>query len=253
MFENYVIEIEENKILDLCIMKKLPMRNNARVLESIMTSSELMNINVNIHRKKVYAIVEGEEVYIKLVTIPRVNYNKIEDLIRCELLYYFKDIGSILYTYSILKESDVSFEIIVFCLNADKIDVLKKSLSDFTKVKGIYLIQFCVLNFIKKVVNEDDFNLAFYSKRSLYLLEVRSNVLKKNKVSKKVNTSKEFKIEIDSFINPRLSSYCSTMNTYFVNIEDKAWLNEFSQDKSFIDLGSFSEKDIIESFTINNR
>lgn len=252
MFDNYVVEIEENKMLDIRLMKKLPLKSSFKIMKSIMPSGDITGVNVDIHRKKIYVIVEGEEVYIKLITIPRVNYSKIEDLIRGELLYYFKEIENILFTYSILKEADRCFEVIVFCLNADKIDVLQKSFCDISQVKGIYLIQFCILNFMKKTINEDNFNVVFSLKKSLYLMEVKFNILKKNRVIKEVMSSEEFKFQVDDFIKYKISSY-NDENTYFVNIDNKVWIEEYIKEGCFKDLGRFSEKEIIENSTINSK
>src|SRR5690349_13161918 len=98
MFNNYMVEIEGNEMLDISLMKKLPLKSSFKVIKSVMPSGDIAGVNVDIRRKKIYVIVEGEEVYIKLITIPRVNYSKIEDLIRGELLYYFKEIENILFT-----------------------------------------------------------------------------------------------------------------------------------------------------------
>lgn len=252
MFNNYVVEIEENKMIDISLMKKLPLKSGFKIMKSVMPSGDIDGINVDIRRKKIYVIVEGEEVYIKLITIPRVHYSKIEGLIKGELLYYFKEIENILFTYSILKEDDRCFEVIIFCLNADKIDVLQKNFCDISQVKGIYLIQFCILNFMKKTINEDSFNVVFSLKKSLYLMEVKYNILKQNRVIKEVTSSEEFKFKVNSFIKYKMSSH-NDVNTYFVNIENKVWLEEYLKEGCFKDLGKLSDKEIIESSTIKSK
>lgn len=60
---------------------------------------------VNMEKRKLYLILEGERVYAKFITLPRINSkNKINEIIKNELIYEFSDIDNILYSYDIFKE-----------------------------------------------------------------------------------------------------------------------------------------------------
>ena len=51
-----------------------------------------------------------------MVTLPLVKKYLINDLIKNELRYYYKDIDHIAFTYKLIKKDKLNMEILVFCL-----------------------------------------------------------------------------------------------------------------------------------------
>ncbi|NFU64914.1 hypothetical protein FDF78_20230, partial [Clostridium sporogenes] len=94
---------------------------------------------VNMEKRKLYLILEGERVYAKFITLPRINNkNKINEIIKNELIYEFNDIHNILYSYDILKKNKTNMESIIFCINIGNNKILKKCMTQCKNIAGIY-------------------------------------------------------------------------------------------------------------------
>ncbi|AWI03771.1 hypothetical protein [Clostridium drakei] len=130
------------------------------------------DIKIDFHSRNIFIIVQGEQIYVKLIQIPKVSKRKLNSIIKTELRYHFKsiDIDNIMFTYDVFKDNGKSLEIIVFCLNWDKDNIIEKCVEKGANVKGVYPIQFCILNNYKKIIKEHEYILAFLYDNKLYLL-----------------------------------------------------------------------------------
>lgn len=130
------------------------------------------DIKIDFHSRNVFIIVQGEQIYVKLIEIPKVNKRKLNSIIKAELKYHFKniDIDSIMFTYDVFKDNGKSLEIIVFCLNWDKDNIIEKCVEKGANIKGVYPIQFCILNNYKKLIKEREYILTFLYDNKLYFL-----------------------------------------------------------------------------------
>ena len=76
---------------------------------------DIKDFEMDIRNKNLYVLVEGETIYIKMITLPLVKKYLINDLIKNELRYYYKDIDHIAFTYKLIKKDKFNMEILVFC------------------------------------------------------------------------------------------------------------------------------------------
>ncbi len=96
-------------------------------------------------KRKLYLILEGERVYAKFITLPRINSrNKINELIRNELIYEFNNIDNILYSYDILRKNKTSMEGIIFCINIGNNKILKNAWRSAKYSRYIFYTILCI-------------------------------------------------------------------------------------------------------------
>jgi hypothetical protein len=128
------------------------------------------DIKVNLKNKNLSIIVNGEEIYVKLMTLPKVGKEKMYFIVKNELQYRFKNIDNIIFTYEIFNHIGKNVEVIVFCMNWNRTDFIDKCLSKGAKIKGICPIQFKVLNYYRKRIKEKEYIILFQYDRDVYLL-----------------------------------------------------------------------------------
>ncbi|NFN87392.1 hypothetical protein FDF31_11305 [Clostridium sporogenes] len=195
---------------------------------------------VNMEKRKLYLILEGERVYAKFITLPRINNkNKINELIKNELIYEFRDIDNILYSYDILKKNKTSMESIIFCINIGNNNMLKKYMLECKNIEGIYSIQFSVLNLYKEYMKEKNYIFLFKHKKYTYIILysekklIYSNLIyegeeEHNKIEKVLKKAKELKISLDTI--------------YGINIEED-FIKDQLEEYNFVPLEKFKERD----------
>ncbi|WP_053467066.1 hypothetical protein ACFLKB_12250 [Clostridium sp. FAM 1755] len=195
---------------------------------------------VNMEKRKLYLILEGERVYAKFITLPRINNkNKINELIKNELIYEFRDIDNILYSYDILKKNKTSMESIIFCINIGNNNMLKKYMLECKNIEGIYSIQFSVLNLYKEYMKEKNYIFLFKHKKYTYIILYSENNLiysnfiyegeeEHNKIEKVLKKAKELKISLDTI--------------YGINVEED-FIKDELKEYNFVPLEKFKERD----------
>ena len=175
---------------------------------------------VNVQKRKLYLILEGERVYARFITLPRINNkNKIN-------------------SYDILKKNKTIMESIIFCINIGNNNMLKKYILECKNIAGIYSIQFSVLNLYKDYIKEKNYIFLFKHKKYTYIILyaekklIYSNFIYEeegnNKIRKVLKKAKELRINLDTI--------------YGINIEKDFIKGEF-KDYRFISLEKFEEKD----------
>ncbi len=210
-----------------------------KVEEKSIIESNIIKI-VNMKRRRLYLILEGERVYAKFITLPRINTrSKINEIIRNELIYEFSDIHNILYSYDIISKNKNSMKIIIFCINIGNNSMLKKCMNQFKYIEGIYSIQFSVLNLYKEYIKEKNYIFLFKHKKYIYIiLYSENNLIYSNFIFEKDNEA--HKIER---VLKKAKALDIELNTiYGINIEE-ALIKDKLKGYKFIALRNFREKD----------
>ncbi|WP_010292292.1 hypothetical protein [Clostridium senegalense] len=78
--------------------------------------------SINLKNKNINVLVEGEELFIKVITIPKVKKNQISYLVKNEVTLRYGD--KVMFKYSILEEKDNILKIILYCFH-EKIYIAK--------------------------------------------------------------------------------------------------------------------------------
>jgi hypothetical protein len=136
----------------------------------------------DIKNKKLYIIIDGQEIYIKHLSLPRLNKYETEKLIFNELNYYINDMSNVVFSYNIYSIHENVQEILVFCLNWSKLDLLKQFADKNNDIAAVYMIQLCFLKYYKSYIKSEKFLFIFKHNDNAYLLMCSSGNMISNKV-----------------------------------------------------------------------
>jgi hypothetical protein len=170
---NMFLEVSTQRILGTEFSKSIILNkvNNSFEKNSYYKEIEnVKNFQIDIKNKNLYVLVEGETVYIKIITLPVVKRYQINDMIKNELRYYYKEIDHIAFTYKLIKEDKFNMEVLVFCLKGSNLDILENSIDNNINLKRVNLIQFCFKNYYSNKIHEKNYIFVFYYNFNLYFL-----------------------------------------------------------------------------------
>ena len=223
--KNMFLEVSTQRISGIEFSKSIILNKVTNIIEESKYYKDMSNIKdfkIDIKNKNLYVLVEGETVYIKLMTLPSVKKHLINDMIKNELRYHYKDIYHIAFTYKIIKEDGFNMEILVFCLKGDKLDILENSIDNNINLKKINLIQFCFKNYFANKIMEKNYILVFYYNYNLYFLICDNNeIVANNIVSVKDLQLFKFSEVMDEFLE-QYNAYAKLCEkVYYVNIKEQ--------------------------------
>ena len=182
---NMFLEVSNERIAGIEFSKRNLLNKVINISKGNSYYKDKQNIKdfkVDIKNKNLYILVEGETVYIKMVTLPIVKKYLINDMIKNELRYYYKDIDHISFTYKLIKEDKFNMELIVFCLKGNNLDILENSIENNVNLKKINLIQFCFNNYYSNKINVKNYILVFYYNSNIYFLICCNNEIVANNI-----------------------------------------------------------------------
>lgn len=179
---NVVYMVNNNNIteIDLGKFKNIKKKMNCKADKQGLQKIGIGNMQVNLKTKKVYVVIEGEEIYIKYFKFPKVNDNKLYELINNELNYLYRN-EKFIFNYKKIKQSSKNVEVAVFYLRAENLDSIHKVMRG-QELKAVRLIQICFFNYYKKVINEKEYFMFFKYGKSGYMIFVRNNSIYANEV-----------------------------------------------------------------------
>lgn len=173
-------------------------KNNKNNFSSIKIDKP-ESIKLHFWNKKFYIVLEGEEVYIKFISIPKVELKNIHDVVKTELMYNFNNIDDIMFTYKIYREYENKLEVLVYCINSSKYEIIRRC-SEIWDVKGINVIQFCLFNYIKSLVDVKNYIYIYLLNGNLYITGVSNNEPCCNCIIKNFDDFSDMQGSIDEFI-----------------------------------------------------
>jgi len=185
--KNMFLEVSTQNISGTEFSKSLILNGAINITSKNVYYKESQNIQdfkVDIKNKNLYVLVEGETVYIKRVTLPKVKKYLINDMIKNELRYYYNDIKNIAFTYKLIKQDKSNMEILVFCLKGNNLDILENSITNNVNLKKVNLIQFCFRNYYASKINVKNYIFVFYYNCNLYFLICCNNEIRANNIIK---------------------------------------------------------------------
>ncbi|MEG0772916.1 hypothetical protein [Clostridium sp.] len=171
-----------------------------------------------IKNRKLIVIIEGEEIYINIITIPKVKNFKIYDLIKNELICKFNSIDNIIFDYNIIQENEISLEIIVYCVNIGNFHVLNDENDDRVTFSKVNLVQNYILSYLKRFIKEDNYFFVFRYKRNIYFLLVNKGNIIANKVIAMDNNLLNHTEELSRFIESYKEEFSYINIIYTVNL-----------------------------------
>lgn len=245
-----VLEITDQYLLYKSLLDKgiIGKIKNRKLEKLEIKGEDLKDIKVDLKNRSLFLVIHGEEVYVKYMTLPKVKKEKIYFLIKSELEYRFKRIDNIMFTYEVFKDNGISLDVIVFCLNWNKPDLLKECVDKGGEIKGIYPVQFHVLNKYKNKIMEKEYIFVFFMEKNLYFLGCCNDKVIGNTLCKNYDR-KKFMAELEKFQIKccGISNFRNFSSIFFLNFPDKALIETLSEEYHCIDLGDI-DKECIDSF-----
>ena len=219
---NLFLEVSTKRILGTEFSKSIILNkvNNSFEKSAYYKENEkIKDFKVDIKNKNLYVLVEGETVYIKIITLPLVKKYQINEMIKNELRYHYKEIDHIAFTYKLIKEDKFNMEILVFCLKGNNLDILQSCIDNNINLKGVNLIQFCFKSYYSNKIHEKNYILAFYYNFNLYLLICNNNEIMVNNI---INVKETLPFKFSNVMNEFLEKYNESAKLckkiYYVNI-----------------------------------
>jgi hypothetical protein len=197
-------------------------------------------IKVNeIVKRKIHLMIADEKLFIKKFIFPNVHRSNTYFLVKNELNFSVGNITDILFDYKVVKILKNSIEVLVFYINTQKIQLIKK-LNEFNSIKEIKIIQFQVLEFYKNIIKKRNYILVFHYINSYYFLGIINNNLIANVLIKDMDLETKLLEEyLESFISDNMILKGHTIylsNVEIMDIEKKfeiIKLKNFQQEKLY--------------------
>lgn len=204
------------------------------------SSMEFNNARIDMKNKNLYIIVHGEEVYIKLIKLPKIGKDKLYLMIRQELIYIFKSIDNIVFNYDVYRDNGANLEVMVFCLNWNKNNLLKRCINSGAKLKGIFPVQFYMLYILKNKIKSNNYIVIFSYKYVVYFVKCKDSKVIASSMIRNFSIDK-FRQQLSEFILK--SDYIEQIDKpdiFFVNFPYEDLIKEFSYTYKCKDLKEFN-------------
>ncbi|MGV8982378.1 hypothetical protein [Clostridium sp.] len=221
---NMFLEVSREKISSGGFSKNIILNKTFNVAfenSCIRDTTNIKDFQLHVKNKNLYVLVEGETVYIKMMTLPIAKKYLINDMIKNELRYYYKDIDHIAFTYKLISKDKFNMEILVFCLKGNSLDILKNCIDNNINLKKINLIQFCFKNYYSNKIHEKNYILIFYYDYNLYFSICCDNeIVANNIISVKELGIRKFSYVINEFLEQYNDYTALCKKIYYANIKE---------------------------------
>lgn len=182
-----VLEISEEKLTYREISKKNILTEGEVTSfdfygETEIAKNNFRNLMVNLKDKNLSIVINDEEVYTKLITIPKVPKERIYFIIKNELQYRFKNVNNIIFSYDIVQHKKDKLEVMVFCLNWNRSNLISRFAEEDIRIEKIVPVQFNVVDNYSKRIKEKEYGIIFLREKSLYLIGCIEDKMITNKV-----------------------------------------------------------------------
>ncbi|WP_234120050.1 hypothetical protein [Clostridium hydrogenum] len=202
MIDKIVYSLDNNDIREyrLNLLNKVKDEFNEKISDFNLKKMKNVNKYFSLTSKKAYIVLEGEEIYIKYLKIPKVSDEKLYALINSELSYLYSNEKRILFNYKKLRELDKFVEVIVFYLREDNLNFINK-LVETQNLKAVRIIQICFLKYYSKCIKEHNYLICFNYNSNLYILFIKNkNIFANGIYSNKNNNIYNAKEYIEKFL-----------------------------------------------------
>ncbi|SHH37463.1 hypothetical protein [Clostridium grantii] len=170
--DKYIINISDKDVNMVKVnnkkIKDVEVKRNNKFLTSLI-------------KRKVSIILEGEEIFIKYFTLPKNCKKDLSQIIKNKLQeLYGENIDNILFSYNVLSENQLEFNVIVYCINSEKILQNKELVFGNHNVTDLSLIQYYFISYYKKELLKEKLIFIFKYNEFIYLQYIDNEVIKSN-------------------------------------------------------------------------
>ncbi len=188
------------------------------ILNNIKFNKEYSNEqikSISLKNKTIMLVIEGEELFIKTMSIPKVSKRYVYYILRNEITEQYGE--NVMFSYEIIKEEKTCYNIILYCFHENKYSLLKNSSIYNCNGLRINFIQNYVKDLYFKEIEDKNFILLFNYRNYIYLLKVKNNILTYNKVINSLNFTYD---EVDEAIKRFIEKNKKDYNMYSINLSE---------------------------------
>lgn len=244
---NVVVEVEGSSIA-VNTFKNTILKAKIKIVEFNLDSTHKQRLILK--GRKLYSIViEGKEFNMSVFNFPKCKKKNLDTLIYNELTYHHHNNNeNLIYSYEILSTNKNTITAAVFYLDfpSKKLEELLDKNKNML-IGGIFLIQFCVLNYMKRKIKALNYAAIFIYRDILYCLCCKDNIIVDNCILKDIShidTCCEF---INDFIKKTIIYNNYTIEAIYglsLNPVDTSSWSLFNNE--YIDLGSINEQKLLK-------
>jgi hypothetical protein len=229
------------------VYREVPNKNfifnlfNSRVINKNIVS--IKGIKVNLKNRNLVILAHGEEVYVMLMKLPRVNRTNIFKIIREELKNKFKRTDDIMFSYDIIRRCKYNLEVMVFCMNYRNGKVIEECHNAGFHIAGIVPIQFYIWENYKDKIKSENYIFVLMRNEVLYFIAchkckmIFNNVFKNIKKDDFFDILEQFQMKLSILMTDFKFTYI-----YFVGFPYKDTIEEVSKQYICKDFGKFIVK-----------
>jgi hypothetical protein len=221
-----------------------------RLIKVYNNNTETIKAEIrNIHRGSVIFIYYEEDIYIDTLLIPATKSKWLNKMIKNNMIYNFDDISKLCYSYDILSKSSNKYNVRLYCINSKK-EQLFEALNKGTRVRGVYLIQFCYIYYVEKLLKVKEFILIFNTGEFTYLVFYAGGTVDNSSILKVGDAGITTLVEaIKSILRNRKNQVTEIkFPIILINYSIKGHREELSEHFLVKDLGEICEDKIIKKY-----
>lgn len=233
--------LKKNKVVELD-SKYIYYKNDKEDKKNVIPLEEIKYVDIK--KRNIYVLIKGEEILIKKFTIPKVRDKYIlEQMIEREIIYYFKDITDMCYSYSIYGGDKNTLEIMVFCLNCNGISKIK-DIAFKNNLKAVWIIQNAFLGYFSKYITKKEFVFICNYESNLYLVAYENNCIASTKTLKSQLNKISLNYILKDFIEEcqEKDMNMNDINIYVANIEAEH-MKCLDEKYTYVDLGGIDKEE----------
>lgn len=254
--KDILLKVCRNKITSFEVCKRHKLSESEKAAQ-VINVKDFQDLKISIRNKNLYIMIEGEEIYIKYMRLPRVYGEQLDTLIQNQLIYlYGTKAEEIFYSYTIFKEKENELEVLVFCVNCEELNELRNSTKYKGVIKKVNLVQFCFLNYLKKYISDSNYLFIFEYNKNLYFIALADNKIIADKVIKDSEENNELIVKAYNYLKEKtLAVYVHINKIYCVNFHNLKFKEYIENEKEleYRNLGKYDEGVIIQSFVYSRR
>lgn len=200
-------------------------------------------------RKQYSIVIEGNDFNMSIFNFPNCKKKNLDTLIYNELTYsHHSSNENLIYSYEILKSNKNTITTAVFHLDFPS-KKLEEILDKYKNIwiRGIFLIQFCVLNYVKRKIKSLNYAVIFTYNNTLYCLCCKDNVIIDNCMLRDISDVNKCSEFINDFVKRTIIYNNYTIETiYGLNlnsIDTSPWI---FLNNEYIDFGIIEEQKFLK-------
>lgn len=169
----------------------------------------------NLINRKVKYIVEGKEILIEEITVPKGRRFYVDQMVECALLQKFHCLDEIAYDYRIISTQGKFLKILIYCINLSNLILLDKEKLQGSCIQSVRVLQQIYGEAFYKVLKLKEFYGIAIVKNFFYFFHIKQGRLIYNRVE-------EFEVlsEIEGFIK-EISYNLEKLSTIYVYLKEE--------------------------------